>query len=522
MNKHLLVISLLAIIVGASVPSVYAVTSANTAPDNRGDVFGNVPMTFGDYLVIPNPSKTINGISDAGGITLIDRTTDKTYVIDNPDPNNGDSFGEHVAVSGRHIIVGVQTYSLDGGNVIYVFDGASRLLLYTIENPRGDVYGQFGRYLYTINGNIVTSDGSGQNNQFNDSVYVFEASTGDLLYTISSKDTTSANFWGYVTTTNDGKLLIHGYDFANNDITNHMIHAFDASDGSFLYTINNPNNSDSDSFGRHIIEINGNVIVGVPCPYTCYDESSGVIYSFDSDTGSLLYTIEYPNDGYDVTFGEYIMPVQGNIGVGLEDAIYVFDSDSGKMLYTVEYPQDKSFKNLLTFVEGLQNTDDSFDEKTYSETDSSLVLDRPQTVNSFGVPLDSISVNDMVMIDSRLVNLLDTEQPFTFQIKVLDSDDDVVQERWISGAIAPKKDTHASISWMPEKTGTYTAIVSVGPDLDSLNHSRMIDVTVSKDDGTITSCGEGLTLIYKVSDSLPICVRPHTAEKLVERGWAQS
>lgn len=519
MNKHLLVISLLAIIVGVSVPSVYAVTSANTASVTRADVFGNVPMTFDNYLIIPNPSKTINGINDAGSITLIDRTTDKTYVIDNPSPNDGDSFGEHIAVSDRHIIVGVPPESLDDGGVIYVFDGASRLLLYTIENPRGDVYGHFGRYLSIINDNIVTSDGSGENKQFNDSVYVFEASTGDLLYTIDTRYTASTNFRGYVTTTNDGKLLIQGYDFADGDTTNNVIHAFDASNGSFLYTINNLNNSDSDYSGLYITEINGNVIVGVPtCSYKCYD-SSGIIHSFDSDTGELLYSIEYPNDGYDVTFGEYIMPVQGNIGVGLEDAIYVFDSNSGKMLYTVEYPQDKSFKNLLTFVEGLQNTDDSFGEKTYSETDSGLVLDTPQAVNSFGVPLESISTNDMVMIDSRIVNLLDTEQPFTFQVKVLDSGDDMVQERWISGAIAPKKDTHASISWIPENTGTYTAIVSVGSDLDSLNHSRMIDFTVSDD--TITSCGEGLILVYKASDNLPICVRPHTAEKLVERGWAK-
>ena len=33
-------------------------------------------------------------------------------------------------------------------------------------------------------------------------------------------------------------------------------------------------------------------------------------------------------------------------------------------------------------------------------------------------------------------------------------------------------------------------------------------------------CNEGLELIFKSSDIYPACVKPLTAEKLIERGWA--
>ena len=35
------------------------------------------------------------------------------------------------------------------------------------------------------------------------------------------------------------------------------------------------------------------------------------------------------------------------------------------------------------------------------------------------------------------------------------------------------------------------------------------------------TCREGLELIFKVANNFPACVKPSTAEKLIERGWAR-
>jgi len=34
-------------------------------------------------------------------------------------------------------------------------------------------------------------------------------------------------------------------------------------------------------------------------------------------------------------------------------------------------------------------------------------------------------------------------------------------------------------------------------------------------------CREGLDLIFKATDDSPACVKPQTAQKLIERGWSR-
>ena len=34
-------------------------------------------------------------------------------------------------------------------------------------------------------------------------------------------------------------------------------------------------------------------------------------------------------------------------------------------------------------------------------------------------------------------------------------------------------------------------------------------------------CKKGLELVFKVTDNSPACVKPSTAEKLIQRGWAK-
>ena len=150
-----------------------------------------------------------------------------------------------------------------------------------------------------------------------------------------------------------------------------------------------------------------------------------------------------------------------------------------------------------------------------------LILDTPQTVNSFGVLLDSISVNNIVQISANIDNLLDEEQDFVFQIKIIDSDENIVKEQWISGMISEQKRMNSSISWTPEKEGAYTVIASVGNTIDSLNYQKTINVEVSEY-APLQSCKEGLELIFKTTDGSPACVKPITAEILIQRGWATS
>jgi len=197
------------------------------------------------------------------------------------------------------------------------------------------------------------------------------------------------------------------------------------------------------------------------------------------------------------------------------------DFDAYKEILKVNYLTADADDNILEIQEFSNGIVVISSGTTSVNPEINLILDTPQTVNSFGVPLDSISVNNLVMISANIDNLLDAEQNFFFQIKITDSDEGIVKEQWISGMISAQKRMNSSISWTPEKGGTYTVIASVGNGIDSLNYHKSINVEVSGYT-PVQSCKEGQELIFKTTDGSPACVKPTTAEMLIQRGWATS
>jgi len=58
-----------------------------------------------------------------------------------------------------------------------------------------------------------------------------------------------------------------------------------------------------------------------------------------------------------------------------------------------------------------------------------------------------------------------------------------------------------------------------GFDSQYLPPNRQVRYSVSSEN---VRCNEGLELIFKSTDSSPACVKPETAKKLIERGWADT
>ena len=109
--------------------------------------------------------------------------------MNNPTPAAGDNFGSSVAISGSTIVVGAwldDTGALNAGSA-YVFDAVSGNLLWTLNNPTPDVNEYFG-YSVAISGNTIVVgaqyDGTGANDA--GSAYVFDAASGNLLWTLNN------------------------------------------------------------------------------------------------------------------------------------------------------------------------------------------------------------------------------------------------------------------------------------------------------------------------------------------------
>lgn len=161
-------------------------------------------------------------------------------------------------------------------------------------------------------------------------------------------------------------------------------------------------------------------------------------------------------------------------------------------------------------------TDDSEDQQGMY---SGLALGDPEFVNSFGVPVGSLSAGSMVQVSADIDNMSDGYRDFVYHLKVMDSDGNTIKVQWMAGMISADGTVNSSISWIPKEAASYTIVVSAGNDLGSLDNQKMVDVTVGSPT-LLQSCDDRLELVVKVSDGSPVCVKPATAEKLVERGWA--
>jgi len=142
------------------------------------------------------------------------------------------------------------------------------------------------------------------------------------------------------------------------DIVDHnnsgVIYLFDINTGNLLHTLNNPNNYGTetfDSFGEQIV-IDGNLCV----TSTRYEDnengtSSGVVYIFNIDTGSLLRTIVNPNIygtpendffGYSIAISNNMIIVgaygEDDAGTNMSGAAYIFDVTTGDLIHTLNNP----------------------------------------------------------------------------------------------------------------------------------------------------------------------------------------
>ena len=149
---------------------------------------------------------------------------------------------------------------------------------------------------------------------------------------------TSANDQFGISVSVDGNRIIVSalYEDDAGGTNSGKVYIFDATTGSLLHTLHNPNaygTSANDYFG-YSVAISGNyAIVGAYGEGDAGGTFSGKAYIFDATTGSLLHTLHNPNaygtSVYDY-FG-YSVAISGNlavIGACLEDYL---DSESGSV-----------------------------------------------------------------------------------------------------------------------------------------------------------------------------------------------
>ena len=212
-------------------------------------------------------------------------------------------FGQGISTDGIHFIIGASGAATSSGRA-FVVDAATATILRELVDPAPATYNYFG-YTTAISGDYCAVGSYGTNDGTNDysgKVYIYEVDTGNLIRTIDNPNVygTEANDYFGRTVGMQGNILAvgaYGEDAAGG-IQSGVVYVFDITDGTLLYTLQNPNlasTQTNDSFGGGSIAISGNYLVAAATGEDANGlSSSGAVYVFNLTTGQLLYTLSAP------------------------------------------------------------------------------------------------------------------------------------------------------------------------------------------------------------------------------------
>ena len=258
-------------------------------------------------------------------------------------------FGQGMSTDGIHFTIGASGAVNNTGRA-YVVDAATATILRELICPSPASNTWFGTST-AVSGNYCAVGQPGNNTTANGgSVHVYEVDTGNLLYTLSNPNV-------YSTTTGDmfGKsLAISGTTLAvvaeeedsAGGNSSGVIYVFDITDGTLLYTLENPNiygTQASDLFGAYSTCMSGNYLVAsaIAEDNASVGSAVGVVYVFNATTGQLLYSLYAPvgYQEFNAFFGRNIaidsntdrMVIGNSYGTKF---IHVYELSTGTLLRT--------------------------------------------------------------------------------------------------------------------------------------------------------------------------------------------
>jgi outer membrane protein assembly factor BamB len=223
--------------------------------------------TLGSNLIVGAPFDAPGGLLVAGTVYVIDKLTGAVLMrIPHPEPllygNSDDRFGRSVAGYEGNIPVGApaddQSGFFTGG--AYLLDGTTGAVMLRIPNPypEPDYFSAFGYPVRSFCGKIVIGEPwhrSGGKDV--GAVYVFDGKTGALLYTLQHPKPmdqldVSGNraSFGYDLHEHDGFLAVSTpQDDVNGVRDAGSVYIFDLTNGQLVMSIHNPDPVAYDYFG---------------------------------------------------------------------------------------------------------------------------------------------------------------------------------------------------------------------------------------------------------------------------------
>lgn len=295
------------------------------------------------------------------------RFVKKHYLQDtNPfDTSAGDKFGFSVSTDGIYTVVGAYAEKTSGGGLnsgsVSLWNNVTGSYVYGWINP-GYFNALYG-YSVAVKGNYIAVgaplDNTSPTYNYNGQVYVYDATTRALLYSVENTGYNSIDpyldYFGSSVALSEKYLVVAAENYDQGGLSaGGIVYVFDITDGTLISTLVNPNpygTTQDDSFGISIGVSGGYVVVGAYNEDEASAAGSGKAYVFNAETGALVYTLANPGDystnvndnfGYRVAItGNYIAvsaPSEDPGGQGASGIVYIFDVITGLLVSRIKNP----------------------------------------------------------------------------------------------------------------------------------------------------------------------------------------
>ena len=322
--------------------------------------FGNAVAVDGNYVLVGANQNKLEGLSTYynGEAYLFEATTGSLLHSFAP-PESADTlyddYGYSVDIEGNLIAIGApdvmrnNTQWFSGSGTVYLYDASTGDLLRTIEDPTPSQDGQFGKSV-ALDGNqiLIGNPGDDTNGQDAGQAYLFDVTTGSLLHILDDPTPVAYDEFGGAVAIDDGKILVSApYDdtLAGNG---GQVYLFDAATGNLIHTLDDPTPRTYGYFGNSLDLDGDHILVG-----NAYGYNGGKAEQFDVITGQLVRTINSPT--YNAKFG-WSVAIQDDIfviGASQDDTqglnvgqVYLYSAVSGDLIRAIDDPTVTAYDNF--------------------------------------------------------------------------------------------------------------------------------------------------------------------------------
>ena len=137
------------------------------------------------------------------------------------------------------------------------------------------------------------------------------------------------------------------------------------------------------------------------------------------------------------------------------------DQSSGNRLYALPDSQITAKYTDRTLPKPY-NTNDDLDVLAQEiiisniPTSERLSMNELEILSQNGELIEKLDIGQTGMLFSKVKNIIDFSQEFTYIVQIKNEDDNVISLSWVTGEAMPSQELGMSVSWMPQEPGKYS------------------------------------------------------------------